>query len=288
MTDRHHILVFWLLLVLLFTAEAHAVDVRTWTFEATVVELWDPGFVSNDVRLGDTVSGTFSYDLDVPPDADNLDDWADYSFSPGYPGIQLAIENPRTDSQIDYLPLVNDRSHSWMQVTTASAFDGESAMFLFQNTVPPKPDWFAFIYMEFSGGLVLSDLALPAELDLDVWPAVFFILWTDPLSDGLLAQLHTITPVISADYNASGGVDLDDLNLVLFNWNVDGETIPTEWVHQRPLTGEIAGLDQLNGVPFNWGNTALLAGTTVPEPASQMLLVSCVAVGMLWRRRRIG
>ena len=59
--------------------------------------------------------------------------------------------------------------------------------------------------------------------------------------------------VVYGDYDASGDVELGDLNLVLFNWNVDGGVLTTEWINQRPTAGMPVGLAELNGVLFNWG-----------------------------------
>ena len=58
------------------------------------------------------------------------------------------------------------------------------------------------------------------------------------------------TPVISGDYNGDTAVDVDNLNLVLFNWNSDVESLPTAWRHFLPSAN--VGTDQLNGVLFNW------------------------------------
>jgi len=78
-------------------------------------------------------------------------------------------------------------------------------------------------------------------------------------------------PVLVGDYNNNGGVEIGDLNLVLFNWNVDGAILTNDWINQRPLAETAVGLTQLNGVLFNWGDTASIA--TVPEPAAGILAV---------------
>ena len=93
----------------------------------------------------------------------------------------------------------------------------------------------------------------------------------------------TVALVIGGgDYDDSGEVDLFDLNLVLFNWNVDGAAIHPSWINQRPDPGTRVGLDQLNGVLFNWGNTGPV--TAVPEPATVMLAaLGLLAFGILRR-----
>ena len=78
-------------------------------------------------------------------------------------------------------------------------------------------------------------------------------------------------PEIPGDYNNDGSVGADDLNLVLFNWNVNEADLSSDWINQRPEAGEFVGADQLNGILFNWGNSASAA--TVPEPAAAVLAV---------------
>jgi hypothetical protein len=82
---------------------------------------------------------------------------------------------------------------------------------------------------------------------------------------------------IEGDFNASGSVELGDLNLVLFNWN--SNSIPSGWVNQIP-SGTV-GITQLNTVLFNWGNTSLVA---VPEPTAGILGLGIALVGILRRR----
>jgi len=76
---------------------------------------------------------------------------------------------------------------------------------------------------------------------------------------------------LSGDYNCSGQVGLNDLNLLLFNWNVDGSMVPGTWLHESPPAGTLVGLSQLNGVLFNWGNTVSVA--TVPEPHTRVVFL---------------
>lgn len=52
---------------------------------------------------------------------------------------------------------------------------------------------------------------------------------------------------IEGDFNASGSVELGDLNVVLFNWN--SNSVPSGWVNQIP-SGTV-GITQLNTVLFN-------------------------------------
>jgi len=88
-------------------------------------------------------------------------------------------------------------------------------------------------------------------------------------------------PPIAGDYDDSREVAVDDLNLVLFNWDAPGASLPSEWVNDRPA-GNV-GINELNGVLFNWGKTSSIAA--VPEPASGLLL-ALVSCGMAFAGRR--
>jgi len=103
------------------------------------------------------------------------------------------------------------------------------------------------------------------------------------VSDGSLC-FGTCTGGGLTDYDNDGSWGLGDLNLVLFNWNIDGEVLKTDWINQRPVTGTPVGLAKLNGVLFNWGNFSSMA--TVPEPAAGMLAVSGLLAFGIRRRNK--
>jgi len=86
------------------------------------------------------------------------------------------------------------------------------------------------------------------------------------------------------DYDASGTTELRDLNLVLFNWGMPDELLPTNWINQRPIP-TIVGLVELNHVWFNWGATGGALGF-VPEPATSLLLLTGWMIGLVARRNR--
>ena len=96
--------------------------------------------------------------------------------------------------------------------------------------------------------------------------------------------INTVS-AIPGDYDASNDVGVGDLNLVLFNWNSDGATLPVGWVNERPEPGTLVGVSQLNGVLFNWGNAAS-AVATVPEPASWLSFFSGWLFALSAMRRR--
>jgi len=91
-----------------------------------------------------------------------------------------------------------------------------------------------------------------------------------------------VVPVQPGDYDGDNRVTVFDLNLVLYNWNVDGSALFGPWFNERPPAGTVVGLEHLNAVLFNWGDTVSVA--TVPEPAAGMLAVlGLLALGI--RRR---
>jgi len=90
-------------------------------------------------------------------------------------------------------------------------------------------------------------------------------------------------PLIPGDFNNSGEVDAGDLNLVLFNWDQPGSSLPSDWVNQVP-SGNV-GVLELNDVLFNWGSTG--ASATVPEPSALGSLLMGVAWLVFWKKRRI-
>ena len=87
------------------------------------------------------------------------------------------------------------------------------------------------------------------------------------------------------DYDASGFVGQDDLNLVLLNW---GQTsLPSNFITETlpggaPFDGLI-GQNELNGVLLNWGRGIQASESPVPEPAAASLLMASSA--LLLRRR---
>jgi hypothetical protein len=205
-----------------------ASNIRTWAFEATVVEHTDPLFEAAGVRLGDPVRGTFSYDLETVPDSG--DDYATYNAQPGYRSFQVAIENPRTETQIEYVPLVSDASDSWVEVwsyddTEPPDVDDENGVHFYQFTAIPNPDWpdSDFVAMWFNRPGVSTDFSLPTSYDLDDWPYAVIFLWADlSPGSGITAEIHTIKPVTPGDYNLDGNVNAQDYESWRNDYGADG------------------------------------------------------------------
>jgi len=124
----------------------------------------------------------------------------------------------------------------------------------------------------------LFNTTLPQDLKFE------FLLSNSELGFLGVVLYEALASAIDGDYDNSGDVGLTDLNLVLFNWSVNGADLTTDWINQRPAADTPVGLVELNGVLFNWGNMASVA--TVPEPASLVLLLP-FAVFVMTRRNAI-
>ena len=194
-----------------------AADIRIWEFEATVVHLNDPGFASADVRLGDPVRGTFSYDVATAPDLNTAADYESYTPQPGYRGVQLVIVNPRTESRIEFVPLVSQGFEYWIDVwtyddTTPPDDSDESGINFYQFTAPAHPNWpySDYFFINFLRPGVSTDFSLPTEYDLANWPFAAIYLSAEKLLNSLIAEIHTITPVAPGDFDLDGDVDSAD------------------------------------------------------------------------------
>ncbi len=100
--------------------------------------------------------------------------------------------------------------------------------------------------------------------------------------------LEVPVPGLVGDLNGDGFVGIDDLNIVLANWN---QTIPPGNPLADPSGDNFVGIDDLNTVLGNWnaGTPPPLEGTdgTVPEPGTAVLLgLGVVSLGA--RRRLVG
>jgi len=101
--------------------------------------------------------------------------------------------------------------------------------------------------------------------------------------DGLSAASNIIWEVIYrpdlvGDLNGDGFVGIDDLTLVLGNWN---QTVPPGDPLADPSGDGFVGIDDLNAVLGNW-NAGTPPANTVPEPASVALL----GLGIVMAARR--
>jgi uncharacterized protein len=89
---------------------------------------------------------------------------------------------------------------------------------------------------------------------------------------------------INGDLNADGFVGVDDLNIVLINWN---QNVTPGDLSQGDATGEgFVGIDDLNVVLVNWNaGTPPDEGAVIPEPGTLGLLLGLCAAAVSRHRR---
>ncbi len=92
--------------------------------------------------------------------------------------------------------------------------------------------------------------------------------------------------VIDGDYNASGDVEQEDLDLILQNWGVPFELVSAGWVSQRPEEG-IVDQAELDAVLQNWGDNASpgFSPGALPEPG--VVVAAAGAFVVVSRRRKM-
>ena len=88
---------------------------------------------------------------------------------------------------------------------------------------------------------------------------------------------------ITGDLDGDGFVGIDDLNLVLGNWN---QNVPPADPLADPSGDGFVGINDLNEVLGNWNaGTPPTAGAAVPEPAS-MAVIGLGGLAVMSRRRK--
>lgn len=95
-----------------------------------------------------------------------------------------------------------------------------------------------------------------------------FVLNLNPNLSG--AELDQLFEAIPGDFNGDGYVGLDDLSIILDNWN---QTVPPGDPRADPSGDGYVGLDDLSYILDNWNAGTLPVGASnIPEPASISVL----------------
>jgi len=91
-----------------------------------------------------------------------------------------------------------------------------------------------------------------------------------PLGDYFTYDTNFVS-ALDGDLNSDGFVGVDDLNIVLINWNQN--VTPGDIASGDPAGEGFVGVDDLNIVLVNWNNgTPPTGAAAIPEPASLALL----------------
>jgi hypothetical protein len=281
----------WILCILcgsfVSAAACSAADVRTWAFEATIIHKDDPQMLLGDVRLGDPVRGTFSYDLSSPLGLGSDSQTAFYDYPIWFQGVRLAIENPRTGEELRWGRQAADYRAYTVAVYKDSPFyePGTSAVAFGPETEDPRPGVSGSVYMDFAGPNVLSNVTLPTAYDLDDWPHAVIYLDASNSTNLALAQIHTITPITPGDFTLDGKINAADYSLWRSTFGPTGVS-EADW----DRNGSVDAADYVV-----WRKNAGAASVsnpvaTVPEPASAplvlVLMSFAIAAGGFRPRRR--
>jgi PEP-CTERM motif len=113
--------------------------------------------------------------------------------------------------------------------------------------------------------------------------------FADAASESVSAAFTNINiaTLLDGDLNADGFVGVDDLNIVLVNWNQSQvpEVSSIDDIRADPTNDNFVGVDDLNVVLVNWNaGTPPDVSAIIPEPAS-LTLMSLGAVAVLRRRK---
>ncbi len=91
--------------------------------------------------------------------------------------------------------------------------------------------------------------------------------------------------MIPGDLNSDGFVGIDDLNLVLANWN---QNVPPADPLADPSGDGFVGIDDLNEVLGNWNaGTPPEQPAAIPEPGSAVIVLLLATGSFMYRRRAV-
>ncbi|MBA4106854.1 MAG: hypothetical protein C0485_13970 [Pirellula sp.] len=259
-------------------AQATSSTILRWQIEATVIQIDDPDGNFPQVRLGDPVHGTLTYNLAIAADA-FTDDKAYYTHAESFRVAAMIIDNPRTGESLTF---VGDAgSEHDIHVYNDNEYDDEVFdYFLALQSVllPPgvEADW-PVVSVELTGPVdVIQDYSLPLELALDDWPQAT-ISFNDLLGDSdIYAEIYSLTPVVvpmvSGDFDFDGDVDGDDLLV----WQ-DGFGFDDFLDADGDKDLDVDGADYLIW-QRNLRATGAPASVSVPEPEAAILFACVILV----------
>ena len=210
---------------------------------------------------------------------------------------------PTTGSLNDGIPsLVYNSLDGSVWIETGAAFGGPSSLYnvTFQSeegifnpfratsVVSFANDFFITTTpgLELPDGTILGDpgFMYDGETESFLQDDLTFIFQVDPFGGAFTSDLVYFTgfPDITGDLNSDGFVGIDDLNIVLGNWN---QNVPPANPLADPSADGFVGIDDLNTVLGNW-NAGAPAGSPIPEPGTAALLTLTLGAGLLHRFKR--
>jgi len=146
----------------------------------------------------------------------------------------------------------------------------------------------AFIYDPVNGMRFLDDLiddAFPLDLReadaINNAGRITAVGRLAPNSPDQFVLLTPLPPALEGDLDGDGFVGIDDLNMVLSNWN---QNVPPGNPLADPSGDGFVGIDDLNTVLGNWNNgTPPSSAANIPEPSSA-LMIGLTGLTWTWRR----
>ena len=288
-THCERLLFFGLLVGAACASCNHAIgqsNVLKWEIEATVIFITDPDEVFNEVRQGDPVRGSMSYDLrtlPIPIDAQSAlyrHVWFDIA--------TMVIENPRTGGEITFTSDPRLAQDVFVSNDEEGMYDFISAIRPVMS--PPgatigSPD----VVVTLRGKTdVITNQRLPLQLDLDDWPEAvisFVDLDTDLYLYAEINSLKSVVvPILPGDFDEDGDSDVRDLAEWRTGFGLAGSAIH--------MDGDADGDFDVDGADFliwqrqvGQGTVSAFSMAAMPEPgAGTLTLVSLAGCGLALRR----
>ena len=198
--------------------------------------------------------------------------WQDETFYLIKPGNYDQINDPRTSNNP-----INITSNPDFSLTYSAPFDDDTNLPGYFDVTPGGDAFNLDDAIDDQGNPVFVGSIAYVRLRSVSDSAFPFGTFLAPEVD--YVQAYTL----EGDYNNDGFVGIDDLNIVLGNWNI---FVPSGSLQHGDGNGDgFVGIDDLNQNLANWnaGSPPTTSGNTVPEPAS---LFVCLAVtGAMISRR---
>jgi hypothetical protein len=260
-------------------AQTEPLQIVRWQIAATVINIGDPDGIFPEVRLGDPVRGTLTYDIN------------NFDYPAWFGLVTMTIENPRTGNELRFM---NDLTAPFANVSYYDGYpeDDESPdeLTFYQAVMPPAgfTGFLPSVAMWFIGppGVLSGENPLE-ELDLEDWPdaLISFYGYDNALgiSPYIDAEIRSLTPIESpflpGDFDYDN--DVDDFDLYAWSESFGPESF---LYADADANGSVDGADFLAWQRGLGATAVSLVSGVVPEPGGSLLLTASLAA--IWRYRR--